>query len=387
MRGTHRHNVEKEAAWNNVKPYEKASGSSALYLASRYVHKLQSSASPMTLPVPVPGDGQDRTRTNPGIGHKRRNHALLTAILTLTIVALLGCRSPQISAAPLRIAVLPILDTLPLYIAEAEGYFAAEGLNVELIPVASAAERDQLLQADQVDGVITDLVALALYNRRAPQVIGLRYAMVPTETYAQFRLLAAAGSEIETIQELRGVPVGVSKGTIIEYVTERMLVAEGLPPEAVTTLAVPKIPERMALLNSGDLSAATLPEPLASLVIQQGATPVIDDRAHPELSCSLYAFRAPVIEARPEAVTAFLTAVERATETLNADPVRWEPLLREQRVIPPTLEGALVLPTYPTAAVPDREQFEDVVAWLRENDRLESSPAYGDVVDDQYLTE
>jgi NitT/TauT family transport system substrate-binding protein len=166
-----------------------------------------------------------------------------------------------------------------------------------------------------------------------------------------------------------------------------MLIAEGLPPEAVTTLAVPKIPERMALLNSGDLRAATLPEPLASLVIQKGATPVVDDRAHPRSSCSLYAFRAPVVEARPEAVTAFLTAVERATETINADPVRWEPLLREQRVIPPTLEGALVLPTYPAAAVPDREQFEDVVAWLRENDRLDSSPAYGDAVDDQYLPE
>lgn len=283
--------------------------------------------------------------------------------------------------------MLPILDALPLYVAGAEGYFAAEGVDVELVPVASSAERDQLLQAGRVDGAITDLVALALYNRRSTRVLGLRYAMIPTEASAQFRLLAAADAGIERVQDLRGVPVGVSRGTIIEYVTEGMLVAEGLPPEAVTTLAVPKIPERMALLNSGDLVAATLPEPLATLAIRKGAAPIVDDRTHPTLSGSLYAFRADTVAARSEAVVAFLAAVERATGTINADALRWEPLLREQRVIPPPLEGQLVLPTYPGAAVPTRQQFDDVVAWLRANDRLESRPAYGDVITDRYLRE
>ena len=55
-------------------------------------------------------------------------------------------------------------------------------LQVELIPAASAAERDQLLQAGQVDGVITDLVALALYNKEQTEVVAVRYAMVPTES-------------------------------------------------------------------------------------------------------------------------------------------------------------------------------------------------------------
>ncbi len=339
------------------------------------------------LPVPVLGVGLDRVAHKAPAGHRLRISALLTTLLVLITVVTIGCRPTQVDSTPLRIAVLPILDVLPLYVAEAEGSFAAEGLTVELIPVASSAERDQLLQAEQVDGVITDLVALTLYNRRKPQVVGLRYAMVPTETYAQFRLLAAADARIESPRDLEGVPIGISKGTIIEYVTERMLAAEGLPPEAVTTLAVPKIPERMAILKSGDLGAATLPEPLASLAIQQGATTVIDDRAHPVLSCSLYAFRTEVAEARPEAVEAFFVAIERATETINADSLRWEPLLREQRVIPPALKGEMRLPTYPTSAVPNREQFEDVAAWLQANDRLDTSPSYEDVVSDRFLKE
>ena len=310
----------------------------------------------------------------------------LLVLMVMTIV-LAGCRPTLTDSGPLRIAVLPILDSLPLYVADAQGYFSAEGLDVELIPVASSSERDQLLQAEQVDGVITDLVALTLYNRTSPRVLGLRFAMIPTGDYAQFRLLAAADAAVEDIRDLHGVPIGVSKGTIIEYVTEGILTSGGLPPEAVNTLAVPKIPERMALLNSGDLTAATLPEPLATLAIQKGATVIDDDRRYPELSGSLYAFRTAVVEARPDAVTAFFTAIEQSTKAINEDALRWEPLLREQRVIPPTLEGELVLPTYPGAAVPNPEQFRNVVAWLQADERLESKPDYGDVITDRYLKE
>ncbi len=94
-----------------------------------------------------------------------------------------GCQAK--GGGPLRIAVLPILDTLPMYVAEAEGYFAEQGVAVEFVVAASAAERDQLLQAGQVDGIITDLVALALYNRVETRVIAVRYAMVPTPDFAQ----------------------------------------------------------------------------------------------------------------------------------------------------------------------------------------------------------
>ena len=44
----------------------------------------------------------------------------------------------------LRIGVLPITDVVPFYIALEQGYFKQQGLNVELVPAASAAERDQL---------------------------------------------------------------------------------------------------------------------------------------------------------------------------------------------------------------------------------------------------
>jgi len=303
-------------------------------------------------------------------------------VVMILVVTATGCQRGGVSTQPLRFAVLPILDTLPLYVAEAEGYFEAEGIDVTLIPAGSAAERDQLLQAGQVDGVITDLVALALYNRDATSVIAVRYAMVPTPTFAQFRILAAGPSGPTTPADLVDVPIGVSEGTVVEYVTERVLAAEGLSPDSVRVLAVPKIPERMALLSSGELLAATLPEPLATLAMQQGAVLVADDRAHPDFSGSLFAFRAEVVESRPETVHSFLRAIDRASAAINADKGRWADLLTEKQLVPAPIAGRYPLPDYPDGGLPSEEQLADVVAWLQADDRLATSANYADIVRD-----
>ena len=57
-----------------------------------------------------------------------------------------------------------------------QGYFAANRVKVTFIPAASAAERDQLIAAGQADGMINDLVSVALYNKQAVQVQTVRFA-------------------------------------------------------------------------------------------------------------------------------------------------------------------------------------------------------------------
>jgi NitT/TauT family transport system substrate-binding protein len=309
---------------------------------------------------------------------------LSTTSQLFLILLLVGCQQEKPSET-LRIAVLPILDTLPMYVAEAEGMFTTNGIKVEFIPAASAAERDQLLQAGQVDGVITDLVALALYNREQTEVIAVRYAMIPTDRFAQFRILAAAESDITSPIHLKGVSIGISEGTVIEYVTTRLLEREALNLEQISLLPVPKIPERMALLNAGELKAATLPEPLASLVMQQGAVVIADDTQHQDLSCSIYAFRKDFIEANTKTIQKFLTSISQASAAINADKNRWEGLLVENKLVPAPLIGEYTLPDYPDDSAPTAKQYDDVVDWLIMTQRLEDGPAYSDVVESTLL--
>ncbi len=304
--------------------------------------------------------------------------ALLAGFLT-------GCTPKPADSVTIRVGVLPILDTLPLYVADAEGYFKAEGVTVELVPVASAAERDQLLQAGQLDATISDLVALTLANQEAVRLVAVRTAMVATPNYPQFRILAAGNSPHQTAQDLRGVSIGVSQGTVIEYITTRLLESAGLTSADIATTAVPKISDRMALLQSGGLEAATLPEPLASLALQQGARVIIDDTSYPQYSVSAYVFDATFLKEHPQAVRAFLRAIEKASTTINADKSRWNTLLSEKKLVPPPVLESYTLPNYPSAGVPAQEQLADVVEWLNAKGLLKQAPAYADIIKADWL--
>ena len=75
--------------------------------------------------------------------------------------------------APLRVGLLPVLDTLPFYIAQEKGYFAEAGVEVEVVPVASPIERDQLMQAREIDAMLNEMTSTALFNREGIQVQSL----------------------------------------------------------------------------------------------------------------------------------------------------------------------------------------------------------------------
>jgi NitT/TauT family transport system substrate-binding protein len=305
---------------------------------------------------------------------KRR---IVLALLSLVIV-LPACSQHTIGA--LRIAVLPIIDTLPMFVAQQERLFEKHGVNVEFIPVASAPERDQLIAAGGADGTINETLAVMLFNKEDVRMQIVRYALRPTEENGHFFILASNRSGISSIDELKGVEIGVSQGTVIEYVTERLLQADGFTTEDIKTVAVPKIPDRMALLASGELEAGVMPDPLASLVVSQGGVIVADDSNHPEYGFSVISFRKDMIEANPEAIKGFLAAIEEATVLLNAEPARYKTVLSEQKLVPPPLLEAYQIPVFPPASVPSIEEWNDALSWLQEKGILTTDVSYQDSV-------
>ncbi len=310
---------------------------------------------------------------------------LWMAVLLAMSLVLGACAAPPAETVTIRVGVLPILDALPMYVAASLGYFAGEGVEVEFIPVSSAAERDQLMQAGQIDAMINDIVSTLFYNDDTIDVIVVRFARTATAEYPQFRLLAAADSGIESVEDLKGVEIGISEGTVIEYTTDRLLEGAGFSEEDIVTIAVPAIPERMALLGSGELKAANLPDPLASLAIQGGARVIIDDTSRPEIGNSLISFRASFVEANPEAVRGFLAAVERAVGDVNANKELWSDLLSENNLVPAPLLESYTIPDFPTASVPTEAQFADVLAWAQAKGLLEGEVSYAESVDASYL--
>lgn len=306
--------------------------------------------------------------------------------LTLLALVLAACASPAPAEdVTVRIAVIPVIDTLPMFVAESEGLYAKLGVKVELIPVASAPERDQLLQAGQADGTLNELLSVMFFNRESVQMQAVRYGHMASKGAGHFFLLASGQSGITDVEQLKGVEIGISQGTIIEYLTDRLLEAEGFTSADIKYVAVPKIPDRMALLASGELKAAVMPDPLGGLAVQQGAVVLLDDTSYPLVGASVISFRKEFIEKHPAAVKAFLAAIEEAVTLINSEPTRFGALLAEKKIVPPPLVGTYNVPKFPLKGVSSEDEWNDVLAWARGKGLLQADISYKDSVNSSFL--
>jgi NitT/TauT family transport system substrate-binding protein len=326
-----------------------------------------------------------------------RRNSLFTLSLLLALTTLLAaCQpanppttepvsGPTPEPVTLKIALLPIIDTLPMYVAQQEGLFAKYGINVEFVPVGAAPERDQLIAAGQADGMINELLSTFFFNKAGTQVQVVRYALVPTAEAGHFFILASKDSGITTPEGLKGVEIGVSQGTVIEYVTERLLQAAGLAADEIKTIAVPKISDRMSLLASGGIKAGVMPDPLAALAVQGGAVIVLDDAQYPQYGFSVISFRKAVIDAHPDAIRGFLGAIEEATALVNANPEKYTTLLSDKKLVPEPLLQTYRVPPFPQQGIPSESEWQDALEWAKAKGLLDVDVSYAETVTSSYL--
>lgn len=312
------------------------------------------------------------------------------ALLIALLAAAFGSRPTAARAqddVTLRMGLIPVLDVLPFYVAQEAGYFEEEGVNIELIPVSSALERDQLLLAGEIDGMLNDLVSTGIFNADETRIVVVAQARRAYEDSPQLRILAAPDSGITTPEDLAGVEIGISENSMIHYITQRILEADGLSADDLTYRSEPNIPVRYQLLMEGQFQAVTLPDPMAQAAIDGGAILVADDSVlvDEDFSQSVLSFRAEIVEDHPEAVEAFLRAWMHAAEDINADPEAYRDLWIENTNVPENVRDTYVLPPFPTYTITGQDAWEDTVSWLVELDIVDNAATYEDSVNPSFV--
>lgn len=291
----------------------------------------------------------------------------------------------EINPVAIRIVVLPLIDTLPMFVAEKEGLYLKHGVKVEFIPVSSAPERDQVLQAGQADVTVNEILSDMFLNKEIIQMEVVRYAHMASANTAHFYILASAQSGITNVDGLKGVEIGISTGTIIEYVTDRLLEKKGFTAEDIRTISVPKMPERMSLLASGGLKAGVLPDPLAALSVQQGAKIVLDDSQFPSYGASVISVTKTFIDSHPTAIKGFLAAIEEAIKMVNANPANYSSLLTDKQLVPAPLLGTYKIPVFPLAGITSEAEWNDALVWAKEKGLLTTDISYRESVNPNFL--
>jgi NitT/TauT family transport system substrate-binding protein len=313
-------------------------------------------------------------------------HRVSLVVLAAVLAAIaVSCVPAKPEEPKLKLALIPVLDTIPIFIAQQNGYFAEQGITVETIPVKSPQERDVLVTTGQVDGVLTDLQSVGLLNKDAPKLKAVYTSRHPFPNAPMFRILAGPKTAINAPADLKGVPIGISANTVMEYLTDRMLAGEGLKPEEIAKIEIGQIPVRFEQLMNGNIQAAALPDPLAQGAMAAGAKLIVDDSKYDDLSQSVLTFTTDTLNTKPATVKKFLVAWEKAVNELNAHPEKYQNVLIEQGRVPKSIQGSYTMPPFPGRGVPSEAEVKDVTVWLKAKGLVNRDIPYTDLVDASFL--
>ena len=166
----------------------------------------------------------------------------------------------------------------PVWVMKDAGFFKQEGLDANLIYIASLSTMAQAMLAGDV--------AISTTNSQAIVDTGLQGGdLVAVGAFVNFvALYVIAAPEIKSVADLRGKPVGVSRfGATTDFAIQMYLRKYGLEPiRDVPIIQIGGLPELAAALSKKSIYAAAMSYPMG-LVAQQAGMKVLANLAKEEI--------------------------------------------------------------------------------------------------------
>jgi ABC-type nitrate/sulfonate/bicarbonate transport system substrate-binding protein len=262
----------------------------------------------------------------------------------------------------------------PWRVAVEQGFFAAEGLNVEYHednPKGAAGRvqdfaqrwKESQLQKGALEvypvcewGAIERVQALG-----GGKIIGL------DTTVRTGALMVGKDSNITSPAELRNVPIAVTWHAGTFYAAIEVLEAAGVPFDEIKLVHAN---DRLEALLSGTTQAAALMEPLVSRALAAGARKIADLR-----------WRGGIVagdDVDDETAAKLMRALNRAVAWLAENESRSrEELLRDLK---PELRKTGLLPELMGVQSYKPAEFQEKVDWMMDRGFLKDAPAYDETV-------
>lgn len=292
--------------------------------------------------------------------------------------------SPPVDAVPMTVGFVPVSIYAPIFVAKEKGYYAEEGLDVTLEPLAGGADLVALTASGQLQATGAG-AGPAFWNAMA---LGLPLAVVapghfegsPVATPLMISREACESGRIASVADLAGKMVSVNARGATEFWLAQALSLGGLTLDDIDlqTLA---FPDAVVALSAGAIDAAMVGEPLATKAELDGlAVRLAADFPVQDVMPTLILANTDWAAANPEAMVGFVRAYLRAQRDLMdggfQDPAILA-MIEQYTNVPAALAASAVPPRYAPDEAIDPTSLARLQSFFRERGQLE----YDDDID------
>lgn len=254
----------------------------------------------------------------------RTMSALLALNLTLLMFA---CTSPPVVPSEqepvhLKVTSQPYLSFAPYYIAQAEGYFADEGLEIEFVELGGEEATPLLIQGDLDVIVGIGAYYLNAIARGAEIKVVADKGHVGTTGCSPSALVVRRElfetGEVDTVADLQGRTAVLRSASMEEYFLDKLLDTVGLTVDDLEPTSMPDVATLEAMAQ-GTLDLFMAGEPWTTRHVQTGNVVLLMPYNEwvPEEQQGTVVYGPNLLQANPDAGRRFMVAYLRGVRQYN----------------------------------------------------------------------
>ncbi len=210
--------------------------------------------------------------------YKRHPYQLTAIILAAILIAvavyltLPRQKSAQLSpkelarrdSAALHVALMPVHDCLPFYLAQKTGIYERLGLDLRIHTLQAQLDTDTAIANGRVHAAYSDLARAIMLQQDSASVRAVA-------TFdGELQLITMRRGRIRKLEQLKEKMVAISRHSITDYWSDRLTDSASLARADIFWPQINNVRIRTDMLCNGTMDAAFLPEPYASEAIIRG---------------------------------------------------------------------------------------------------------------------
>ncbi|MCQ2751559.1 MAG: MetQ/NlpA family ABC transporter substrate-binding protein [Coriobacteriales bacterium] len=300
----------------------------------------------------------------------------LICVVAVCFVCVACGETSQNKTQSVNIGTLQTEDFLPYWVAQDQAYFNEEGIDANIKTFSSATELIAGITSGEVDYAMTDIVVTAsIFDKN--QNTAIEWVTLGTEAdQGRFGIMSNDPS-IQTLKDLRNVPIGVGSNTMLEYVMDTLLTQAGLSKEEIVKEEIQKLPVRYQSTLSKQVKASVLPGTLLALGEVEGMRTVADDTKENITQSVMIASDNMLKKSDFEHINTKMKKVwDKAAKEINGNPEKYKGLLCEKANISDKVKDSYKISVYPTCELPKQEWVDNVLAWMKSKGYLSENVKY-----------
>jgi NitT/TauT family transport system substrate-binding protein len=268
--------------------------------------------------------------------------------------------APNLAATPttdnlvkVSLGYIPVMNFAPVYVAKDLGYFAEQGLDVELRQFAGGSEMIAALATNDLNTGFGG-AGPGLFNAFSQ---GLPVKIIapghsegnPVATPLVVAKSKCESGEIRSVADLKGKKVAINAPGATEYWLSQALASGGLTMDDID-LQTLSFPDAVAALGSGAIDAAILGEPTATLAEQKGVgVRLVDDFDVQGITPTMVYANTDFLAQQPDAAKGLMIGYMKAVRAIMqfgfSNP-QILPIIAEYTGLPADLISASVSPLF-----------------------------------------